>query len=390
MTLLHPTELPWPLWLRRSYMQKGHFRGVQGQRKKWLRRFVSAFRIFIFLFSGAHVADAAPQSALPRDNPGVVEVSSIALTSFKRVIALSDVHGMYQHVTQLLQGARVLDQGNHWRGGKTLLVITGDSIDKGPQSLEVLALWMRLQEDAPKQGGRVIVLLGNHEAELLANPIGDTKTKMLEEELSRQRLHITDLAEGKSGIPILGLPLRRYAAFLRSLPIAARLGDWLFCHAGWVPPPTSLLTPVARWQALVEHEQTALRSGDYSALLRADGMELLERKEYPTGTKWWRTPEAFRTLEKRLHSYGLQGAIFGHCPLAFEIEDGIGYPSSKDHQLIKIDSGMAPEAGGFSGHLLLFPHPQELAGTRATHALSISFEHGQTITTPLREGLSQS
>jgi len=317
------------------------------------------------------------------ENPGVVQISATALPQFQRVIALSDVHGMWEHTTALLQAAGVLSKSNHWTGGKTLLIITGDSIDKGPQSLEVLALWMRLQKEAPLQKGRVIVLLGNHEAELLADPVGDTKTKALEAELVPKGLHVADLAEGKSETIFQGEPLSHYSTFLRSLPVAARVGDWLFCHAGWVPSAVSLTTPTARWQALVTRERTALMDGSYGPLLKGDGNEFLERKEYPVGTKWWKSPEAFVELERRLDEYGLRGVVFGHSPTAFDIEDGIGYPNPNDHRLIKIDSGMAPEAGGFAGHLLLLPRPQELSGGVTLHALVGRAIQRKLVTAPL-------
>jgi hypothetical protein len=321
-----------------------------------------------------------PPAQIPT-NPGIVQVSAKSLAQYKRVVALSDVHGMYEHATTLLQAAKIIDNQHQWVGGRTLLVITGDSIDKGPQSLEVLALWMRLQEEAPKQGGRVIVLLGNHEAEMLADPVGDTKTKELDKELTRLGIHVPEFVNGSSEKPFQGISLRRYSTFLRSLPVAARVGDWLFCHAGWLPAATqntSLAAPQARWDALVAREKNTLTAATYSALLSGDGDEFLERKEYPEGTKWWRTPEAFTELEHRLDSYGLKGVVFGHSPTAFEISDGIGYHSPQDHRLIKIDSGMAPEAGGFAGHLLLFPNPKELSQTSPTnvHALVGSVTEG--------------
>lgn len=46
----------------------------------------------------------------------------------------------------------------------------GDLIDKGPSSVEVIKLLMALQIAATKTGGRVVVTLGNHEAEFLVDP----------------------------------------------------------------------------------------------------------------------------------------------------------------------------------------------------------------------------
>ena len=319
-------------------------------------------------------------------NPGIVQIEASGLAKFDKVCAISDVHGMYRNGAALLQGGGLIDARNNWTGGKTLLVVTGDSIDKGPQSLEVLALWMRLMAQAPKSGGRVIVLLGNHEAELLADPINDRKTDATKAELPAG-VSIVALTDSTSDQPVAGVPLKNYAAFLRSLPAAARLGDWLFCHAGWVPVPLPVGTPVTRWKALVAREDAALNApGAYSTFLQADGLEFLERKDYPDGTKWSKNPDAERELERRLDGYGLKGVVFGHVPAAFGITDGIGYFSGSDHRLIKIDSGMAPEAGGFAGHLLVLPDPRELYGAAPIQALSGTMANGRFQTGPLTAG----
>ena len=304
-----------------------------------------------------------PADAVP-GNPGIVTVAPAQLHGFDRLVALSDVHGMYAHTRALLQAAGLIDKQTHWAGGHTLLVVVGDSIDKGPQSLEILALWIRLEHEAPKQGGQVMVLLGNHEAALLADPEHDTKLKTLEAELEPLDLRAADLVGGDSENSIAGLPLARYRSFLRHLPVAARIGDWLFCHAGWVPEPPQSGTTASRWQALVRHDRR------YKTLADGDGADFLERKEYPDGVRWTTNPDAVRELERRLDCYGLRGAVFGHVPEAFGIEDNIGYSQASDHRLIKLDSGMAPEAGGNPGHLLVFPHPDELASATpsAVHA----------------------
>ncbi|MBI2316163.1 MAG: metallophosphoesterase, partial [Betaproteobacteria bacterium] len=49
----------------------------------------------------------------------------------------------------------------------TVLVQIGDVIDRGPKSKEAYALLASLQSEAPRTGGKVIRLLGNHELALL-------------------------------------------------------------------------------------------------------------------------------------------------------------------------------------------------------------------------------
>ena len=80
-----------------------------------------------------------------------------------RVVAIGDVHGSISGLTTILAEAGLIDADLHWTGGDATLVQTGDLLDRGVDVREVLELLMRLQEEAADAGGRVEVLLGNHE-----------------------------------------------------------------------------------------------------------------------------------------------------------------------------------------------------------------------------------
>ena len=72
----------------------------------------------------------------------------------------------------LIDSAAVSPAQIRWTGGQSVLVCTGDMIDKWNHSLDVIAAFRSLATQASKAGGRVIVTMGNHEAEFLA---GDKK-----------------------------------------------------------------------------------------------------------------------------------------------------------------------------------------------------------------------
>ena len=66
------------------------------------------------------------------------------------------------------QSVGAMDADGRFRGGGLELVQTGDLVDRGNSSLEVLALFDRLQREAAggagrPGGGAVTLLLGNHE-----------------------------------------------------------------------------------------------------------------------------------------------------------------------------------------------------------------------------------
>lgn len=84
-------------------------------------------------------------------------------TGVEKIIAVGDIHGDYNNFLKILKGVRLIDKALHWSGGKTHFVQTGDIMDRGPDARKVFDLLMRLEKEAEKAGGKVHVLLGNHE-----------------------------------------------------------------------------------------------------------------------------------------------------------------------------------------------------------------------------------
>lgn len=95
--------------------------------------------------------------------PAVGDSSPYEWTDVARIVAIGDVHGSYDKLIALLEGTGVVDGALAWSGGSTHLVFIGDLIDRGPQELAVLDLVRRLETEAPSSGGKVHILLGNHE-----------------------------------------------------------------------------------------------------------------------------------------------------------------------------------------------------------------------------------
>ena len=88
------------------------------------------------------------------------------------MVAIGDVHGDFDDFVAILQRMRLIDKQNHWAGGKATFVQMGDLLDRGPKPREVMDLMMALEKEAPKAGGRVVPLLGNHE---MMNLMGDLR-----------------------------------------------------------------------------------------------------------------------------------------------------------------------------------------------------------------------
>ncbi len=84
-----------------------------------------------------------------------------------RVVAIADIHGAYDAMVTTLQNVDVLGEDLGWTGGQTNLVIVGDILDRGPKSRAAMDLLMQLEGEAEAAGGRVHVLIGNHESMIL-------------------------------------------------------------------------------------------------------------------------------------------------------------------------------------------------------------------------------
>jgi len=288
-------------------------------------------------------------------NPGVVEIADPS--AYSQVLAISDVHGMRPALDALLTGAGVIGADGRWAAGNTLLIVVGDSIDKGPQSLEVLDAWMALAPQAAAAGGRVVHLLGNHEAEFLSAPNDARKAAELYAELQAKGVPVSDLTD----------PAKPYGKFLLSEPLAARVGRWLFCHAGLYPGPD--------WASFKTAASAALGAGNYGDdLLQADD-SILEAKD------WWKDPAARAALESRLSNGGMYGLVQGHQPKAYGFPNQIGALDGR--RLVKIDGGMAPEAGAHAGAILRFSNPAQM-NAAAPADLSIIGADGGASPVPTR------
>ena len=90
----------------------------------------------------------------------------------QRIVAVADLHGDYGAWLDIARDAKLIDAANHWAGGRATLVQLGDISDRGPDTLKIIRHLQQLEAEAPKSGGKVITLLGNHEA---MNVTGDLR-----------------------------------------------------------------------------------------------------------------------------------------------------------------------------------------------------------------------
>lgn len=79
------------------------------------------------------------------------------------IIAIGDVHGDYSALLSIFQRVGIINNNRDWNGGNVTVIQTGDQQDKGSRESDVYNLLFKLQDQAPRSGGRVYILYGNHE-----------------------------------------------------------------------------------------------------------------------------------------------------------------------------------------------------------------------------------
>jgi hypothetical protein len=146
----------------------------------------------------------------------------------ERVVAIGDLHGDRAAARRALQLAAAIDTDDHWRGGRMTVVQTGDQLDRGDDDRALEELLARLQKEAARAGGALLLLNGNHE---LMNVAGDFRyvTRHGFEAFAGYARPGHDAAHGREDAFAPGGPL---ALQLAERPIIAAVGGTLFAHGG--------------------------------------------------------------------------------------------------------------------------------------------------------------
>lgn len=97
---------------------------------------------------------------------------ALAQPAPQRIVAVGDLHGDWDAWIAIARNAGLVDARDRWAGAAATLVQTGDITDRGPDSVKIIRHLQKLEGEAARAGGRVVVLLGNHEA---MNVTGDLR-----------------------------------------------------------------------------------------------------------------------------------------------------------------------------------------------------------------------
>ncbi|MBU2893355.1 metallophosphoesterase [Colwellia sp. D2M02] len=140
------------------------------------------------------------------------------------VAALSDFHGQYDLMIELLTNNNIIDKNQQWAFGNGHFVITGDIFDRGDKVTEILWFLYDLEQQAKKAGGEIHLTLGNHEVMVLNGDLRYLHPKYIEtaKKLNKpfEQLFTSDSIIGN---------------WLRSKPVLVKINNMLFAHGGFHP-----------------------------------------------------------------------------------------------------------------------------------------------------------
>ena len=174
----------------------------------------------------------------------------------------------------LLQIAKLVDDESNWIGGTCHLVQLGDILDRGDSERSCIDLLFKLRKQAEEAGGKVHVLLGNHEVMNVDLDFRYVTHNAWEgwgepEKTGSMRLDL------RASLSVVGFPAymkQRVQAFrpggseakrLAKMPVAIVIGDTLLVHGGLrakhikyaadlpspIPEPSTLICRLGRLRA---------------------------------------------------------------------------------------------------------------------------------------------
>ncbi len=240
-----------------------------------------------------------------------------------RIMAVSDIHGGYGHLIDILAESGIINDDGNWTWGQGHLVIAGDVFDRGDRVTECLWLIHRLEREAKQRGGRVHFILGNHEIMVLTGDNRYVNEKYLkgivrQSKIKHQDLYGRDMELGR---------------WLRSKHTAIKVNGIIFTHAGISPH-------LVDWYPSLADLNEAVRNSIDLSSSRVMFDETLKFVYGNEGPFWYRgyhyemescyPMASLVEVDHILSDYGAQAIVVGHT----EVDSVLGL---FDNRIMAID-----------------------------------------------------
>ncbi len=246
-----------------------------------------------------------------RQDAGKPRVSWPAADS---IYVVSDIHGEFDRLVRVLRNAGLVGDSLEWTGGRRQLVVVGDVFDRGADATRALWLLYQLEAQAESAGGRLHMVLGNHEIMIM---LGDLRYVSPKEKEIARRHHIGYDRLYDPRLSVLG-------RWLITRPALLRIGDVLFAHGG-------VSTDYAAWTldsyedtlAAYTREDLFYRWTDSTYAVPLDSAAVERRNDFfwgPRSVFWYRDyaqGDSLRdALSAVLQRFDARLLVIGHTPLS--------------------------------------------------------------------------
>jgi hypothetical protein len=249
-------------------------------------------------FCGDSLAEYVLAAQAPKIQPHIYE-------DVPKIFAVSDIHGEYEALVDLLVNAGIVDENLHWSWGAGHLVVDGDVFDRGDLVTECLWLIYRLEREAIQAGGRVHFVLGNHEIMAMQGDLRYVNEKYTGGVERRSRVQYQDLFG----------PDMELGRWLRTKHTAVKLNGIIFVHGGIGPhvveAELSLEEINVRAREWIDLRSYEIVFGEMQSFIyRSAGPFWYRGYHYPMeGWYTYATPDEVQAI---LTYYGAHAVVVGH------------------------------------------------------------------------------
>ncbi|MFN7175569.1 MAG: metallophosphoesterase [Thermaurantiacus sp.] len=297
----------------------------------------------------------------------------------ERIVAVGDLHADVAAWRAIARHAGLVDARGRWTGGRTVLVQMGDVPDRGPDSLSIVRDLMRLQREAAGAGGRVIVLVGNHEAMMMTGDLryvsegeyaafADRGSARRREQVYRANRDMIEEGFRRRDPSMEREAIR--AAWMKATPLGSVELQAAWHPRGWIGQWVLRNPAVARvGDTLFVHGGISSAYSEWTIeRINAEVARALQRREQsadsiinnPDGPLWYRgyarssgqaadngtdRPKVEQQLETVLTRFGARRKVIGHTP------DPSGILLLFEGRLARIDTGISAAYGGVPSYL---------------------------------------
>jgi len=270
------------------------------------------------------------------EKPCIIPPASTEHVYFgKSIFSVADLHGDFNQTIRILLHAGLIGHDLHWAGGDSILVQTGDIVDRGDHARKIYDLFSRLKDEAHEAGGMVLQLLGNHE---VMNILGNFKyvSRADMEAFGGRDNRFSSFSEGEY-------------SYLANLPTTILVNDTLFAHAGIDPLVAELGLDVINDQiknALKKHKS---RWSHLEKSLLGGNISPIWTRNFEPRKAWIADYDEEQMCEKVEETLGLLGAnrmVIGH-----NVQRALKPRSRCNGMLLSMDCGISDIYGGGFGYL---------------------------------------